>query len=96
MKAGYTGHDPVHTGLQSHSVGGIYPLIIVGIANGATVHFEIHHALTGRALESSVYHGQPAVFNTADLVGNAAEIAHKFPALFTWVERVPFVPVPKH
>ena len=29
-----SGHHPVHLGLQNHSVGGAYPLCVVGYGNG--------------------------------------------------------------
>lgn len=45
----YTGHDPVHTGLQSHSIGGIYPWAIQGRGEG----YQVAHLTDGR--ESPVY-----------------------------------------
>ena len=45
----YTGHDPVHRGLQGHSVGGIYPLTLVTIDNpGVKWGKARNHAFMGR------------------------------------------------
>jgi hypothetical protein len=45
-----SGHHPVHTGLQRHSVSESYPLLMVGIANGDETIYEIHNAMSGEVL----------------------------------------------
>lgn len=45
-----SGHHPVHERLQSHSVGGIYPLAVVGYANGDQTLYVIEHLTEGKVL----------------------------------------------
>lgn len=46
----YAGHHPVHAGLQNESVGDIYPLAIVGYANGDLTTYVIENLVTGQCL----------------------------------------------
>lgn len=43
----YMGHDPVHAGLQKHSVGNAYPLTIVGYGNGDITTYVIENIVDG-------------------------------------------------
>ena len=45
-----TGHHPEHVGLQKHSVGGIYPLAVVGYGNGDLTTYCIEHLTEGKVL----------------------------------------------
>ena len=44
------GHHPVHAGLQSHSVGGAYPLCVVGYGNGEHTTWVIENLTEGTVL----------------------------------------------
>ena len=44
------GHHPVHSGLQNHSVGGAYPLCIVGYGNGDATQWVIENLASGEVM----------------------------------------------
>lgn len=44
------GHHPVHSGLQNHSVGGAYPLCIVGYGNGDATQWVIENLATNEVM----------------------------------------------
>lgn len=46
----YAGHHPIHVGLQNHSVGSTYPLVIVGYGQGDKTLYVIENLCTGRIL----------------------------------------------
>ena len=51
-RAGYTGHDTRHAGLQSHSLGDIYPLGVVGTqaSPDAPVLYRVENLIEGTVL----------------------------------------------
>lgn len=57
------GHDPVHQGLQKHSIGDTYPWAVVGIGNGDKVHYEVHNLCTGKKVYD---HGTGRPYRYAD------------------------------
>lgn len=48
--SGPQGHHPVHAGLQSHSVGGAYPLAVVGYGMGEKTKYCVEDLLSGSVL----------------------------------------------
>ena len=45
-----SGHDEVHVGLQKHSLGGSYPLTVVGYDNGDGVRYVVENLVDGTVL----------------------------------------------
>ena len=64
-------------GLQEHSVGGIYPLHIVAIANGDEHRYEVHNLQTGKRAMTD---WKKAPFVPRSWAGNAGgyDLAHAF------------------
>lgn len=62
-------------GLQPHSIGGIYPLAVVGIGNGDEVHYEVHNLQRGTILGMQGRPGECVVrkYSTAYTAMAAAE-----------------------
>jgi hypothetical protein len=85
-----TGHHAEHSGLQKHSVGGIYPLAVVGYANGHTTVWVVEHLGTGCVLCCKFVSGVPVPYQSDDYDVIASAAALPFSSLTdVWVKGRP-------
>jgi hypothetical protein len=74
----------VSGGVQQHSLGDDYPLAIVGIGNGDSVHYEVHNLQRGTKFSTTI-HPNGVKYRDAKSAQAALEVMKRRPELGQWV-----------